>query len=144
MSQQNCSITCHHADEVVASKTKIKAIESSLKSIDDKLEKTRKDNHDRVTNMFNTYAEFHNDIYKEIAKTNANVSDLRHNVNTLSDFVKDFKVFVKEATGTFEGIKEFIDKQDAKNTLKNQIFKYVLQLATFALTIIGIIKYLGN
>ena len=136
--------TCHHTDDVVATKTRLSTVEKRQIEESAKHETYRKDVHKRLEDVHSVLNLSRHDYVKQIEGVNRRVDGIEHITQNQSELLSDFKIFIGEATETFTSIKDYMIKQEAKSNLKTQIMSYTVKLAAFALTVLSIVKYIKN
>lgn len=147
MSNDNCG----RCDEVIANKVRIDTMDVRQREEAVKHEEYRQAVHKRLTDINNLTNLLRLDVSKGFELCNRRIDGLEHITQNQSELITEFKKFIKETAETFQEIKIYIVKKEANVTGKAQLITFmrkaaffIFQVGAFALTVIGIIKYLSG
>lgn len=135
---------CKHIEDVTANKTDIATLKERIKEESEKHEAYRTAVHTRLTQTGNDINVLRHDVSSRFEEEARRVDSVEHTVQNIDKMITEFKTFGKGVTEAINEFKAYIVESNTKRSIWKDAFKYLCQLAALAVTVIGIIKYLGT
>jgi len=130
------------AEDIAAIKTGIEMLSKQHKDASDIFERYRTDVHTRFEKTGNTINLGDIRLADKLEAETRRIDAVEHDIKNTALLLKEFKEFGKDITLAISEIKEYIIADKAKSGMGAKILEHIFKLATFGLTVIGIITYL--